>query len=110
MNLPSAVKDRGHVTTRSVIKGKSRLVSAKGPRWFVPICSSKSSIVRKAGAIMMPALLISTSRSPVHSLGEGPHRLQVGQVQFADLVGAEEVLGGGATFVDVADGEDDPAP
>ena len=37
------------VTTRSPIRGNSRLVSAKWPRWLVPICSSKPSVVRPLG-------------------------------------------------------------
>src|SRR5215212_204444 len=58
--------DDASVTTRSVTCGSSRLVSAKWPRWLVPNCSSKPSAVRASGTAMIPALLTSTSRSPVH--------------------------------------------
>ena len=47
--------------------GSSRLVSAKWPRWLVPICISKPSLVRCSGTAMTPALLISTSMAPSHS-------------------------------------------
>src|SRR5881409_3479699 len=49
---------------RSRIRGSSRLVSAKCPRWLVPICNSKPSFVRVSGVAMTPALLIRMSRSP----------------------------------------------
>ena len=52
------------MTTRSVIFGSSRLVSAKWPRWLVPVCISKPSLVRDSGTAMTPALLISTSIWP----------------------------------------------
>src|SRR3954452_10096260 len=52
------------VTTRSRSRGSSRLVSAKWPRWLVPICSSKPSLVRVSGVAMTPALLTRTSSSP----------------------------------------------
>src|SRR4029079_3688260 len=49
------------VTTRSPTLGSSRLVSAKWPRWLVPIWLSKPSTVCAYGTAMMPALLISKS-------------------------------------------------
>src|SRR5947209_6432784 len=52
------------VTTRSVMRPSSRLVSAKWPRWLVPICSSKPSFVRVSGVAITPAVLTRTSRSP----------------------------------------------
>src|SRR4051794_4733188 len=52
------------VTTRSRTCGSSRLVSAKVPRWFVPIWSSNPSFVRRSGTAITPALLTRTSRSP----------------------------------------------
>src|SRR5215207_3761652 len=52
------------VTTRSVTWGSSRLVSAKWPRWLVPICNSKPSAVRLSGVLITPALLINTLSSP----------------------------------------------
>src|SRR6201997_1205 len=54
-------------TTRSVSLGSSRVVSAKCPRWLVPIWLSKPSAVSSKGAAMMPALLISTSTSSTPS-------------------------------------------
>src|SRR5918994_1568261 len=55
------------VTTRSVTCSSRRLVSAKWPRWFVPIWVSKPSLVRPSGTAMTPALLIRRSRSPSQS-------------------------------------------
>src|SRR5580765_1807077 len=55
------------VTTRSVMAGSSRLVSAKWPRWLVPICISKPSAVLACGIAITPALLISTSIRPDQS-------------------------------------------
>ena len=52
------------VTTRSVTCGSSRLVSAKWPRWLVPICNSKPSTVRLSGVLITPALLINMLSSP----------------------------------------------
>ena len=54
------------VTTRSVTYGSSRFVRAKCPRWFVPNCISKPSLVVASGMFITPALLISRSRSPCH--------------------------------------------
>src|ERR1019366_6061956 len=47
--------------------GRSRLVSAKCPRWLVPIWSSKPSAVFPNGTIMIPALLMRMSTGPVHA-------------------------------------------
>src|SRR6476646_2650214 len=58
------------VTTRSVILGSSRLVSAKWPRWLVPIWLSKPSTVCAYGTAMMPALLTSTSTPSTPSANE----------------------------------------
>ena len=55
------------VTTRSVIFGSSRLVSAKCPRWFTPSCISNPSAVRPNGTAITPALLIKTSNGSVVS-------------------------------------------
>src|SRR5829696_4298380 len=49
------------VTTRSVTWPSSRPVSAKWPRWFVPIWVSKPSLVRASGTAITPALLIRAS-------------------------------------------------
>ena len=40
---------------------RSRMVSAKWPRWFVPNCVSNPSWVRPNGVNITPALFISTS-------------------------------------------------
>src|SRR4051812_35640689 len=55
------------LTTRSRICGSSRLVSAKWPRWLVPICISKPSLVCDCGRAMTPALLTRMWRSPSHA-------------------------------------------
>ena len=54
------------VTTRGEgaesTSGRSRFVSANGPRKFVPNWSSKpSAVVMRCGTAITPALLISTS-------------------------------------------------
>src|SRR5204863_8789997 len=60
------------VTTRASarpsIASISRAVRAKWPRWLVPSCSSKPSLVPRRGAAITPALLTSRSspdRSPL---------------------------------------------
>ena len=53
------------VTTRSLIRSSSRPVSAKCPKWLVPTCSSKPSLVRRNGVAITPALLTSTAICPV---------------------------------------------
>src|ERR1700730_75894 len=55
------------VTTRSVIFGSSKLVSAKWPRWLVPIWLSNPSTVCACGTAMMPALFTSTSAPSIPS-------------------------------------------
>src|SRR5215210_8248940 len=52
------------VTTRSVTWPSSSPVSAKWPRWLVPIWVSKPSFVRPSGTAITPALLISTWIGP----------------------------------------------
>ncbi len=52
------------VTTRPVIRSSSSPVSAKWPRWFVPICISKPSTVARFGTAITPALFTSTATSP----------------------------------------------
>src|SRR5882757_639387 len=59
--LPSRCIIDDTVTTRSVTFGSSRLVSAKWPRWLVPIWLSNPSLVCAYGTAMMPALLTRTS-------------------------------------------------
>src|SRR5215213_4535002 len=54
------------VTTRSVICGSSRFVSANGPRWLVANCSSKPSAERPSGTAMIPALFTKTSMGCCH--------------------------------------------
>jgi hypothetical protein len=53
------------VTTRERATGSSRSssrpVKAKWPKWFVPNCNSKPSLVVDLGVYMTPALLISRS-------------------------------------------------
>ena len=60
---PSRCPPLETVTTRSLIRSSSRPVSAKCPRWLVPICSSKPSLVRRNGVAITPALLTSTAIS-----------------------------------------------
>mmetsp|Transcript_33225 Transcript_33225/g.84669 ORF Transcript_33225/g.84669 Transcript_33225/m.84669 type:complete len:239 (+) Transcript_33225:258-974(+) len=54
------------VTTRpsSSMSGSSRRVSAKCPRWLVPICSSKPCLVFCCGVAMTPALFSSSETRP----------------------------------------------
>ena len=76
-------------------------MSAKWPRWFVPICISKPSAVCACGMFITPALLISTSMSSVGPVREGADRREVGQVEPADL-GVALDLGGGALALRVS--------
>src|ERR1700736_3416140 len=55
------------VTTRSVVFGSSKLVSAKWPRWLVPISLSNPSTVCACGTAMMPALFTRTSAPSIPS-------------------------------------------
>ena len=89
------------------MRGSSRLVSAKWPRWLVPICISNPSAVRCSGTFITPALLISTSTSPVQSVGEGADAGQVGEVEPADLGVAVDRRGGLLALRGVAHGQHD---
>ena len=77
------------VTTREPATGSSRSssrpVKAKWPRWLVPNCSSKPSLVVDFGVHITPALLISRSMrscSDSQLLGRGADGLQRRQVEL----------------------------
>lgn len=64
--------------------GRSRFVNAKCPRWFVPSCRSKPSIVVD-GEPSSPRIIDQYVDRPVPILSEPPHRGKVTQVEVTNL-------------------------
>ena len=109
--LTVTTREPGAASTRS----SSRPVSAKWPRWLVPNCNSKPSLVVDFGVIITPALLIKQVDGVVlgaQFIGGGADRLQRGQVEFLQRdagagAGRGDAVGGVLALVEVADGEHD---
>ena len=83
------------------------VVSAKWPRWLVPMCSSNPSAVRPCATAMIPALFMSMSSGPDQSRGERAHRCEVGQVERPHLGVAVDPLGHPLALRGIAHREDD---
>ena len=112
--IEATVTTRPCASTSSA--GSSSPVSTKWARWLVPNCSSKpSSVRRRLGGAITPALLTSRSSGPVELLGElahGGHRGEVearGRTSAAGGVCPDAPRGGGPALR-VAAGEHHPRP
>ena len=98
------------MTTRSVMCGRSRLVKreraevVRADVQFEVIDRAKGRRHHDAGVVDQDVEVAA----PL--VGEGPHRLEVGEIQFADLVGAVEVARDRAALVDVANGQNRSRP
>ena len=94
-------------TTRSRTWGSSRLVSAKWPRWFVPSCISKPSLVRLLGHGHHAGVVDEDVEVALPRVGEGVDGGEVGEVELAHLGLAVDGGRGRLALGDVADGEHD---